>query len=187
MDRYRAVGIAVWVVAWPLHAFGQEGAEPVDPADTDAVAGEVAGTAVPDTGAPVPGAPSSEVRRPLAPNADDPSERVSMDGAAIMRWVTLGTSGVVLLSGAVFFGVGQREFESEDFPPGTPWRGEPQEEYEEGRDKITAGILLMVLGGLGTAAAFAWFLSAEDDEPDSGESVELRGGPGAVAVAWRFR
>jgi len=140
---------------------------------------------------------SIEERRRAEFDAEIEAKRAATEAAARVRaerpltqyvgpgagpWITIGTGGAALLTGAVFVGLGQRDQKKvESAPPGSSYSA-VQEMADRGPRRTKAGIALMSLGGVGVIGGIIWQLTGGHEE----KMPEVSIGPAGISLKGTF-
>ena len=97
-------------------------------------------------------------------------------------WITIGVGSASVLTGAVLFGLGQRDQNSvENAPPGSSFSS-VEEMADRGPKRTKAGISLMAIGGAAVVGGVIWQLTGGHQE----KMPEVSIGPTGVSVRGRF-
>lgn len=97
-------------------------------------------------------------------------------------WITIGVSGATLVTGAVLFGLGQRDQNMvESAEPGSSYSS-VEEMAERAPKRTKAGIALMAVGGAGVLGGVIWQLTGGHEEAVPEVSI----GPGGILVKGKF-
>ncbi|MGB5694325.1 MAG: hypothetical protein WBM46_01615 [Polyangiales bacterium] len=97
-------------------------------------------------------------------------------------WITIGTGGAALLTGAVFVGLGQRDQKKvESAPPGSSYSA-VQEMADRGPRRTKTGIALMSVGTVGVIGGIIWQLTGGHEE----KMPEVSIGPAGISVKGTF-
>ncbi len=97
-------------------------------------------------------------------------------------WITMGAGGAVLVSGAVLFGLGQRDQNKvETAPPGSSY-STFEAMADRGSRRTKTGIALMGLGGAAVIGGMIWQLTGGHEEA----MPEISIGPTGVSVRGTF-
>lgn len=97
-------------------------------------------------------------------------------------WITIGSGGATLVTGAVLLGLGQRDQKQvESAPPGSSYS--TVEEMAERAPRFTkAGVALMGVGGAGILGGIIWQLTGGHEEAIPEVSI----GPAGISVKGAF-
>ncbi|MBW1760062.1 MAG: hypothetical protein JRG67_02220 [Deltaproteobacteria bacterium] len=97
-------------------------------------------------------------------------------------WITIGVGGAALVTGAVLFGLGQRDQKTvENAPPGSSY-SMVQEMADRGPRRTKAGVAMMSVGGAGVIAGIIWQLTGGHEEAMPEVSI----GPTGILVKGTF-
>lgn len=97
-------------------------------------------------------------------------------------WITIGVGAASVASGAVLFGLGQRDQNQvENAPPGSSYSS-VQEAAERGPKRTKTGIALMGVGGAAVVGGIIWQLTGGHEE----KMPEVSFGPTGITVKGRF-
>lgn len=127
-------------------------------------------------------------RSPLPPPSGPPASGGQEADPSTVPWVVVGTGGGALAIGAAFFGFGLSEIAAvEDSAAGTEW-ADVEEAGTRGAVLTTVGVVVMILGAAtaGTGLVLLATSGSRDEESDSAR-LELRLGPGSLALGGSFR
>jgi len=138
-----------------------------------------------------------ESRRRAEIDAEIEARRAALEAAARVKaerpltqyvgpgpgpWITIGVGGASLVTGAVLFGLGQRDQSKvENAPPGSSYSS-VEELADRGPKRSKAGIALMAVGGAGVLGGVVWQLTGGHEE----KVPEVSIGPTGVSVRGRF-
>lgn len=97
-------------------------------------------------------------------------------------WITIGAGSAAAVTGAVLFGLGQRDNkEVENAPPGTSYAS-VEEMADRGPRRTKTGIALMGVGGAAVLGGVIWQLTGGHEEAIPEVSI----GPTGISVRGRF-
>lgn len=97
-------------------------------------------------------------------------------------WITIGAGSASLVTGAVLFGLGQRDQSSvENAPPGSSFSS-VEDMADRGPKRTKAGISLMAIGGAAVVGGVIWQLTGGHEE----KMPEVSIGPTGISVRGRF-
>lgn len=138
-----------------------------------------------------------EARRRAEIEAEIEARRAAIEAAARVKaerplteyvgpgpgpWITIGVGSATLVTGAVLFGLGQRDQKMvEDAEPGSSYSS-VQEMAERAPRRTKAGIALMAVGGAGVLGGVIWQITGGHEEAIPEVSI----GPGGVVVKGKF-
>jgi tetratricopeptide (TPR) repeat protein len=138
-----------------------------------------------------------EARRRAELDAEIEARKAAIDAAARVKaerpltqyvgpgpgpWITIGAGSATLVTGAVLFGLGQRDQKNvEDAPPGSSY-STVQDMAERGPKRTKAGIALMGVGGAAVIGGVIWQLTGGHEEAIPEVSI----GPTGISVRGKF-
>jgi tetratricopeptide (TPR) repeat protein len=138
-----------------------------------------------------------EARRRAEMNAEIEARQAAVEAAARVKaerpltqyvgpgpgpWITIGVGTASVVSGAVLFGLGQRDQNQvENAAPGSSYAS-VQEAAERGPKRTKAGIALMSVGGAAVVGGIIWQLTGGHEEA----MPEISIGPTGFSVKGRF-
>ena len=97
-------------------------------------------------------------------------------------WITIGVGSASIVTGAVLFGLGQRDQNSvENAEPGSSYSA-VEEMADRGPRRTKAGVALMAVGGAGLIGGIIWQLTGGHEEA----MPEVRIGPTGILVKGTF-
>lgn len=97
-------------------------------------------------------------------------------------WITIGAGSAAVVTGAVLFGLGQRDQRSvETAPPGSSY-STVEDMAERGPRRTKAGIALLGVGGAAVVGGIIWQLTGGHEEA----MPEISVGPSGISVRGRF-